>query len=79
MLRGAQLPPHLSPFAGDGPDGEDHVPDYQLELQRLQARAARPPFPPAFVCMHSAVVLRARTKFPTTYTCAWNQSPSIID
>lgn len=33
---GATLPPHLSPFAGDGPDGEDHVPDYQLELQRLQ-------------------------------------------
>ncbi len=40
---GAQLPPHLSPFAGDGPDGEDHVPDYQLELQRLQARAAHSP------------------------------------
>lgn len=38
---GAVLPPHLSPFvATDAADEEEHVPDYALELRRLQVRWA---------------------------------------
>ena len=40
---GATLPPHLSPFVKmEAADEEEHVPDYALELRRLQVGPLEP-------------------------------------
>jgi hypothetical protein len=53
---GATLPPHLSPFVKmEAADEEEHVPDYALELRRLQVGPVEPQHSTLAQCRHSAV------------------------